>query len=233
MNFVRIGTDRAVWWVLLAMVFVAEGCGRAPVGETPDIDFGQPSRKTTVLPSGEPSRGEESRAARTSEETPSSQRPSHDSPAPPEKEGAAAHGPTAEVAELKAGTEQAARGEHGGPNAAESTAEVDQAQVGSREPAKKPSESKHAAFPGRPAKGTHRSAADAATEASRLLSGARAAERRGDPDAACRRAIDAFAAVAAHVSTDEECRRVAAEAERLIDRVGDRSMPADVPTRFE
>ena len=89
------------------------------------------------------------------------------------------------------------------------------------------------AFPGRATQTTVTSPAEAAATARRSLSAARAAVKRGDATAASREALVAYEAVAPHGPADEKCADLMREADRLLDAIGRRNPPRDVPTVFE
>jgi hypothetical protein len=103
-----------------------------------------------------------------------------------------------------------------------------------RRPTAKPSiAASEPAFPGRPGKQAA-SSPDAAAAAGRAkLRLAEAASRQGNAAAACKLAVEAYAAVSAHAGADEDCRRVGEQAGRMLDRMGRMSRPANVPTKFE
>jgi hypothetical protein len=89
------------------------------------------------------------------------------------------------------------------------------------------------AFPGRARQTTATSPAEAAATARRSLSAARAAVKRGDATAGSREALVAYEAAAPHGPTDEKCADLMREANRLLDAIGRRNPPRDVPTVFE
>ena len=89
------------------------------------------------------------------------------------------------------------------------------------------------AFPGRARQTTATSPAEAAANARRSLSAACAAVKRGDATAASREALIAYEAVAPHGPADEKCADLMREANRLLDAIGRRNPPRDVPTVFE
>ena len=89
------------------------------------------------------------------------------------------------------------------------------------------------AFPGRARQTTATSPAEAAATARRSLSAARAAVKRGDTTAASREALVAYEVAAPHGPADEKCADLMREADRLLDAIGRRNPPRDVPTVFE
>lgn len=89
------------------------------------------------------------------------------------------------------------------------------------------------AFPGRPTAKSGRSPEAAAEAARRSLNLARAAVKRGDPDTAAREAITAYETAAEHAKSDAQCSEILGDADRLLEAIGRRQHPQDVPTRFE
>lgn len=212
--------------IVLAVVFATlagPGCARAPVSEDPDVDLGRPtasrprSRPQTAAPepaatpTREPAEPMSASGAGQSDEA-----PGNDKEASPSESRRQTPLPSQQAAaEPPSGPSPPAA--RGGESRGEQAAQPQTAP----------------AFPGRETRDLPATPAAAAAAGRRKLQSASAAAQRGDRQTACRLALDACSAVAAHAATDAACRRVANEAERLIEQAGSRPAGPVGPTRFE
>jgi hypothetical protein len=206
---------------LVGAALVAAGCGARMPTEASDVDFGERVTQTANKRSPPPQVDEPSDLQPKPTSATAQERGREAGPKSPAASdaGTAADQPVT----LGAKPESDAAADDGG--------DADRQR---RRPTAKPSiAASEPAFPGRPGKQAATSPDAAAAAGRSKLRLAEAESRRGNAAAACKLAVEAYAAVSSHAGSDEDCRRVGEEAGRMMDRMGRLSRPANVPTKFE
>jgi hypothetical protein len=219
-------TLRRIFVTMMGLALMVTGCGRVAVPEDADadVDFGNTAAPRSrggqkVTPAERPASRRSAKPAEAAA-TPEADQPDRPQEGESKPESADAE-PAADSRES---------------TASGTSSRVPTPPSGSGEDRRAPQtprEQTEPVFPGRESRGRPATPAAAAAEGRRALQAAAAARRRGDQRAACRLALDACTAVAAHAEKDADCRRVAAEAEQVIERCGGRPAGGAVPTRFE
>lgn len=220
-------TLRSCFAAMMGISLMFTGCGRAQVPENADLDveIGRaPGPRASTRPKGKPVERAGGGGPRkvvepstTLPERGQQVEPNERQPEPP----SAGAGPASDSGQGQSGSETTQRP----PSPAGSGPDHRTPQPARQQSAP--------VFPGRERGKQPETPAAAAAEGRRLVQRAAAAARGGDHQAACRLAVSACSAVAGHAESDPECRRVAAEAERVIEQCGGRAKGANVPTRFE
>jgi hypothetical protein len=197
---------------------LALGCSRPARVEKAAIDLGESNRLRRPVASQSPDSNWSTRV------------PEPDQPHSPEPEPQPDIEPngrpeTGRDDEREADSEGAQSGENTEVN--DGAAELGRESEQTRAPDVKP------AFPGRQSRKPGMTPSAAAEAARRSLAIARAAVKRGDPTSASREALTAYELASQHFKTDASCAEIVADANRLLEAIGRRQRPQDVPTRFE
>lgn len=208
--------------LLCCMLFVAMpwGCSRPKQVTAVDFDLGEPKKSPRLVSpeNSEPKQREQDvkRSRERSQE--SDQQPDRQSNRSGQSGGTATdEGEPVSSAATSSTTDGHAETTDVEPTSGKETAEPKTTPV----------------FPGRQTAKSGRSPEAAVEAARRALNLARAAVKRGDPDTASREAIAAYEIAAEHAKSDTQCSEILRDSDRLLEAIGRRQHPQDVPTRFE
>lgn len=208
--------------LLCCMLFVAipSGCSPPKQATTVDFDLGEPKkahRPVTPENSDPKQREQDDKQASERSKEPERQPDRQSSMSGPNGGAATDRAEPVSSASTNRTTDGHAEATDGEPGSGQETAEPMTTPV----------------FPGRQTAKSGRSPEAAAEAARRALNLARAAVKRGDPDTASREAITAYEIAAEHAKSDTQCSEILRDADRLLEAIGRRQHPQDVPTRFE